>query len=85
MNTEISEELQAKLEQAQSVAEIAELLRAEGYDVTEEQLLELAKAEEGELNEDALDEVAGGRIGLNDAIVRLVVKAVVYVVNKLRR
>ena len=56
-NTELLEQL----DKAQSPEEIATVLRAEGYEVTDEN----AKAAyeykcNGELNEDMLDQVAGG-------------------------
>lgn len=55
-------ELMEALEKAQSAEEIAALLRAKGYEVTDEnaQAAFAYKNGDGELSEEMLDDVAGG-------------------------
>lgn len=57
---ELSEELKAKLEAVGSVEEAVALLNENGIDITEEELNAAMKDAEGELDETALDDVAGG-------------------------
>lgn len=64
----------ANLENAKDLAEVAALLQAQGVEVTEEQLNAQLTAEEGELDEAALDDVAGG--GIVKTILNLVKKLV---------
>jgi len=59
------EEFIAKMAECKTIAELTALFTANGADVTEEQVLELAKqgaseAKGGELDLDDLDNVAGG-------------------------
>lgn len=52
----------AKMKAAKDFAEAAALLNAQGIEVTAEELEAIAAAQNGELDEDALENVAGGRI-----------------------
>lgn len=65
-NLKSDTELLEQVEKAGSAEEIAELLRARGLEVTDENAQAAyeykVKAQSGELNEEALDEVAGGGI-----------------------
>lgn len=59
----ISKELEAKLQNAETLEDVQKVFAEEGIEVTMEQLeAELAKAKNGELDENALDNVAGGTI-----------------------
>ena len=54
-------ELKEKLENAQTLAEVVEIYKTKGIEVTEEQLQAALDApENGELNEETLENVAGG-------------------------
>lgn len=56
------EALRQELEAAKDLAEVAAALRARGLEVSEEELQALTQqAPEGELDEAALEQVAGGR------------------------
>lgn len=57
-------EFQKKMEEAGSLAELAEVFKAEGIEIAEEDLVKLSQElqESGELNENDLDEVAGGSV-----------------------
>ena len=58
-----NEEIAEKLENASSVTEVAELLRAQGLAITEEQTKKAeALAQKDELDEELLESVAGGFI-----------------------
>ena len=62
-----NEEIAEKLENASSVTEVAELLRAQGLAITEEQTKKAeALAQKDELDEELLESVAGGYIMLWD-------------------
>lgn len=52
-----------QIENAKDLTEVAALFRTQGVEVTKEQLEALLTSEEGELDETALDNVAGGGIG----------------------
>lgn len=64
----MSEALEAKLTAAQTMEDVIKAFAEEGIEVTREQLEEALRqyqaGENGELGEDALDAVAGGR-GIN--------------------
>lgn len=63
MEAKISKELEAKLQNAETLEDFIKACAEEGIEVTEEQLeAELKAQESGELNENALDNVAGGSI-----------------------
>lgn len=57
---EINDELKQKLEDAETLTEMVAILRDAGFDCTEEQLKAVLDQTEGEMDERALDEVAGG-------------------------
>ena len=57
-----NEEFKSKLENAQSVSELVEILREYGIETTEEELEAAYAAQEGELSEENLEDVAGGCI-----------------------
>ena len=58
---ELTPELEAKVKAAESLEEVVEILKAEGMDVTKEDLIKAMEAEEkDELSEDDLEDVAGG-------------------------
>lgn len=60
---EITEELKEKLGKAESLDEVVKVLAEEGLEVTKEELeTALAQGENGELSEEALASVSGGRI-----------------------
>ena len=52
----------AKLDVCQSLEEVSALLKDNGVDMSEAQLQDLVDKSEGELNEDVLEDVAGGYI-----------------------
>ena len=52
----------AKLSDAANMAEVQEIFAKEGVAVTEDQLLKYTLPEGGELDEDALEGVAGGSV-----------------------
>lgn len=52
--------LKEKLQQVESPADIINLAREEGYIITEEEIREVINEQEGELNEQSLEAVAGG-------------------------
>ena len=54
------EVLVSKLTEAETTDDVIRLCAEAGYEVTEEQLKTLVAEADGELNEDALDDVAGG-------------------------
>ena len=54
-----------KLSGAQNIAEAIEIFAAEGVTVTEEQLMEYALPAGDELDEEALENVAGGSVAIN--------------------
>ena len=58
---ELSETLKAKLDKAQSAEEVIRICAEEGIEVTMEQLMEPEAPMNAELDEEALDNVAGGR------------------------
>ena len=53
------EALKEKLEKANSLQEVVEIMRASGYDVTEE-MISSPTPPEGEFDENSLQDVAGG-------------------------
>ena len=53
------EAIKSQLENAKNVGEVAELLRANGIDVSEEMISE-AVSSQGELDEGSLENVSGG-------------------------
>ena len=60
---EVSEELKEKLGKAESLDEVVKVLAEEGLEVTKEELeAALTQGEKGELSEEALSAVSGGRI-----------------------
>ena len=60
---EVSEELKEKLGKAESLDEVVKILAEEGLEVTKEELeAALAQGENGELSEETLSAVSGGRI-----------------------
>ena len=54
------EAFNAKLDACQTMEEISALLKANGVEMTADQLQDLMDKSEGELNVDALEDVAGG-------------------------
>ena len=82
---EISEYLARDLEKAKSLLEstpeeAAENLRVEGFDVTaeeliaySEELIKIANEKDGELNEDDLENVAGGIAGSTVILIGMVI------------
>ena len=76
---EVSEELKEKLGKAESLDEVVKVLAEEGLAVTKEELeAALAQGENGELSEEALAAVSGGRINW-----RAVVKVFRYITRPL--
>ena len=76
---EVSEELKEKLGKAESLDEVVKVLAEEGLAVTKEELeTALAQGENGELSEEALAAVSGGRINW-----RAVVKVFRYITRPL--
>ena len=69
-------EFTSKLENAKDLAEIAALFQAQGFEVTEEQLKAGLMAEDGELDETALDSVAGG------GLIKTIFKVVLMIVKE---
>ena len=62
-NTQISQELEEKIRNAETVEEVVQVCTEAGIQVTKEQLeAELLPQTEGELSEDMLDNVSGGGI-----------------------
>lgn len=60
-HNQMSPELQAKLDSAESLEDVVRACAEEGITISKEQLEALeASTADGELNEDALDGVAGG-------------------------
>lgn len=57
---ELSEELKAKLETVSSVEEAVEILKENGIEITAAEIEAAMNEPEGELDETALDDVAGG-------------------------
>lgn len=71
--SEITEELKEKLGKAESLDEVVKILAEEGIAVTKEELeAALAQGENGELSEEALSAVSGGRI--NWTIVKAILR-----------
>lgn len=68
---EISKELEAKIQQADSVEDVVQVCAEAGIAVTKEQLL-AADLPEGELDENALDLVSGGVSVLGGAVALLI-------------
>lgn len=60
MNKELSKAAEAKLEAAETLEEMVKILAEEGVEITVEQLSATMDANDGELNENDLDNVAGG-------------------------
>lgn len=80
---EISETLKAKLDQAESLEEIAKICAEEGLEVTAEELKELMAMQTSELNPEDLDNVAGGIVPLLvGPIVGGLTAIVVYLIKK---
>ena len=76
---EVSEELKEKLGKAENLDEVVKILTEEGLEVTKEELeAALAQGENGELSEEALSAVSGGRINW-----RAVVKVFRYITRPL--
>ena len=71
---ELSETLKAKLDRAQSPEEVIRICAEEGIQITMEQLMEPEAPLNAELDEEALDNVAGGRSATATRLGILVVK-----------
>lgn len=63
MNKELSKAAEAKLEAAETLDEMVQILAEEGVEISKEELIAAMDEPEGELNENDLDNVAGGLIG----------------------
>lgn len=63
MENIITKELEEKIANAANLDEVIKACKAEGIEITKEQLeVALAQQEAGELDENALDDVAGGLV-----------------------
>ncbi len=60
MNKELSKAAEAKLEAAETLDEMVKILAEEGVEITKEELIAAMDEPEGELNENDLEQVAGG-------------------------
>ena len=58
------ESFSAKLDACQSLEEVSALLKDNGVDMTEAELQDLMDKAQGELNEDSLEDVAGGLLAV---------------------
>ena len=59
-----NEEFVARLGLCQSLEEVSALLKANGVEMTEKELQDLIDKAQGELNEGALEDVAGGSLAV---------------------
>lgn len=64
MEKELSKAAEAQLEAAETLDEVVRILAEEGTEITKEELITALDAADGELNEDALERVAGGGVSL---------------------
>ena len=58
-----NEEIAKKLEDAHDMNEVINILKSEGVDTTEDELMGMLNSMTGELPEDALENVSGGLMG----------------------
>lgn len=72
----IPDSLKEKIENAETLEEVAKLCSEAGYEVTMEDLKAVEAADNSELSEDDLDNVAGGLVILNPATIAVGVVAV---------
>ena len=84
----ITKEMEEKIAKAADLEEVVQICKAEGVEITKEEL-EAAIAQqktEAELDENALDEVAGGMSGIivgpSFHIVRTVAKLILFVAKR---
>ena len=68
---EFSETLKAKLAEAETLEDVAKICAEEGFDVTLDDLRAAETSHRDELDENALDNVAGGAFMLGPAVVGL--------------
>lgn len=79
-----NEAFKEALSSAKSLEEVASLLRENGLDVTEKDLEALAeKQNEGELDENALEDVSGGMLGPAVITLPIIVPIIVPIIKRL--
>lgn len=62
MNEKLANEMIAELKEAKTAEELIAIVKAYGGEVTEEQMKAFSEHAQGELSDDALDGVAGGKV-----------------------